>query len=143
MSKAIHPLAGALAMVTIATFWLSTAISELFASHAAIVAVKTAIPWGFMLLVPALAAAGGSGRVVAQGRRAGLVGAKLSTPRGRLCANPKCLQVSSEDDSFCTFCSANLRGAQLVCGQCSKPVDDGWKICANCGNQLIREEISA
>src|SRR5262249_3298439 len=54
-----------------------TALSELFASEAMVIAVKTAIPWGFLLLIPALAAAGGSGFALAKGRRAGLVGAKL------------------------------------------------------------------
>ncbi len=77
MPRIIHPLAGLVAMLTIATFWLSTAISELFASEAAVIAVKTAIPWGFILLVPALAATGGSGFFLSQGQRKGLVGAKL------------------------------------------------------------------
>lgn len=77
MTKIIHPVAGVLAILTIATFWLSTALSELFASEATVIAVKTAIPWGFLLLIPALAAAGGSGFALAKGRRAGLVGAKL------------------------------------------------------------------
>lgn len=76
MTKVIHPVAGAVALLTITTFWLSTALSELFASEAAVIAVKTAIPWGFLLLVPAMAAAGGSGFALARGRRAGLVGAK-------------------------------------------------------------------
>jgi len=65
-----------LAIFTIAIFWLSTALSELFASEATIIAVKTAIPWGFFLLIPALAAAGGSGFALAKGRRVGLVGVK-------------------------------------------------------------------
>jgi len=55
----IHPLAGAVAILTIATFWLSTALSELFCSQTTIIAVKTAIPWGFLLLVPAIALAAG------------------------------------------------------------------------------------
>lgn len=75
--RPVHPMAGALALLTIATFWLSTALSELFASEATVTAVKTAIPWGFLLLIPALAAAGGSGFVLAKGRRAGLVGLKF------------------------------------------------------------------
>ena len=76
MTKAIHPIAGAVALLTIATFWLSTVISELFAPDTTVVAVKTAIPWGFIVLIPALAAAGGSGFALAKGRRSGLVGAK-------------------------------------------------------------------
>lgn len=77
MTRIVHPVAGALALATIATFWLSTALSELFASPSAVVAVKTAIPWGFLVLVPALAATGGSGFALAAGRRAGLAGAKV------------------------------------------------------------------
>lgn len=53
MLKIVHPVAGLVALVTIATFWLSTAISELFGPEAAVVAVKTAIPWGFLILIPA------------------------------------------------------------------------------------------
>jgi hypothetical protein len=77
MIKIVHPIAGALAILTIATFWLSTALSELFGTQAVVTAVKTAIPWGFLLLIPSLAATGGSGFVLAKGRRAGLVGAKI------------------------------------------------------------------
>ena len=64
-------------MLTIAVFWSSTALSELFGSVETIVRVKSAIPWGFLLLIPALAAAGGSGVALAKGRRAGLIGRKL------------------------------------------------------------------
>ena len=59
MIKTIHPLAGTLALLTIGTFWLSTALAELFASEATVAIVKTAIPWGFLVLIPALMAAGG------------------------------------------------------------------------------------
>jgi len=76
MIRIVHHVAGAVALFTIATFWLSTAISELFLSEAAVIVVKTTIPWGFLVLIPALAAAGGSGFALAKGRRAGLVGAK-------------------------------------------------------------------
>lgn len=78
MTKMIHPVAGAVAMLTIATFWLSTALSELFASQAIVTSVKTGILWGFVVLIPALATAGGSGFALARGRpRSELVGAKV------------------------------------------------------------------
>ncbi|APX26181.1 MULTISPECIES: ferredoxin--NADP reductase [Salipiger] len=77
MLKIVHPVAGMIAILTISTFWLSTAISELFLSEAAIVAVKTTIPWGFLILIPALAATGGSGFAWSKGQRRGLVGTKL------------------------------------------------------------------
>lgn len=81
MIKIIHPIAGAVAILTIATFWLSTALTEMFGSQAAVTSVKTAIPWGFLLLIPALATAGGSGFALSKGARAGLVGAKLKRMR--------------------------------------------------------------
>jgi hypothetical protein len=77
MVKVIHPAAGALAILTIATFWLSTALTELFASPAIVAAVKTAIPWGFLLLIPALMAAGGTGFGLAEKRRGRVIGAKI------------------------------------------------------------------
>jgi hypothetical protein len=76
MLKTLHPLAGAVALATVATFWLATFLVELLGSPAAVAAVKTAIPWGFLLLIPALAATGGTGLTLAKGRRAGLIGAK-------------------------------------------------------------------
>ena len=76
MAKVVHPVAGMVALLTIASFWLSTALAELFASEATVVAIKTTIPWWFLLLVPMLAAAGGTGFALAKGRRTGLVGAK-------------------------------------------------------------------
>jgi len=77
MTKLIHPVAGTIATISIASFWLSTALTELFASHVVVTSVKTAIPWGFLLLIPALALAGGSGVILAKGRRGGLLGAKF------------------------------------------------------------------
>ena len=74
--KMIHPVAGALALFMIATCWLSTALTELFASQAIVTTVKTAIPWGFLVRIPALVAAGGSGFALAKGRRGGVIGAK-------------------------------------------------------------------
>jgi len=53
------------------------ALSELFASQAIVTMVKIAIPWGFLWLIPALMAAGGSGFALAKRRRAGLAQAKI------------------------------------------------------------------
>jgi hypothetical protein len=77
MIKTIHPVAGALALLTIATFWLSTALTEMFASQTIVTLVKTAIPWGFLLLIPALMAAGGSGFALASDRRGRVIDAKI------------------------------------------------------------------
>jgi hypothetical protein len=72
----IHAAAGVLAMLTIAVFWLSTVTSELFAPRALIVAVKSAIPWGFLLLIPALILTGATGFAAAKGRGGRVIEAK-------------------------------------------------------------------
>ena len=61
MLKRIHQFAGIIGFLTILTFWTSTVASELFGSVEMIAAVKQAIPWGFLILVPALAITGASG----------------------------------------------------------------------------------
>ena len=99
--KLIHPVAGALAIATIGRFWLSTVLSELFASHTAIAAVKSAIPWGFLLLIPALAATGGTGVSLAKGRRTGLIRVKFKrmpfiAGNGLLILIPSALYLASK-----------------------------------------------
>ncbi|MBK8439288.1 MAG: hypothetical protein IPL38_07140 [Rhodobacter sp.] len=76
MTKTIHPIAGGIALLMILTFWLSTALSELFANAAVVTTVKTLIPWGFLILIPALAAVGGSGFRLSKKRRGPLVSKK-------------------------------------------------------------------
>ncbi len=61
MLRRIHPVAGIIAFLTILTFWSSTVVAELFGSVETITFVKQAIPWGFLVLVPALAITGASG----------------------------------------------------------------------------------
>lgn len=60
MTKKAHFIAGLLATFTIATFFLSTILVELFGSHQAVATVKSliVIP-GLFVLVPAIMATGG------------------------------------------------------------------------------------
>ena len=76
MTKIAHRMAGGVALALILTFWLSTVFAEVFLDSQWVIAVKTAIPYGFLLLIPALAATGGSGFRLAGGRRTGLIGTK-------------------------------------------------------------------
>src|SRR3982750_3586820 len=75
-TRVLHPIAGAVALLTTAIIWLSTLATHLFGSRAAVVAVETTIPWAFLLLVPALALALAFGSALAKGQKRGLVGAK-------------------------------------------------------------------
>jgi hypothetical protein len=59
-------LAGVLALLTILTFWAGTVLSETLGDSATVITVKTAIPWGFLILILALAATGGAGLALAR-----------------------------------------------------------------------------
>jgi hypothetical protein len=61
MIRSLHPIAGALGLACIATFWTTTVAVELFGGPAAILAVKTAILWGLLVLVPSMAIVGATG----------------------------------------------------------------------------------
>jgi hypothetical protein len=75
--KRAHLVAGLLAPLCIATFFLSTILTELFGSHEAVAQLKSLIVTpGLWILVPALAATGGSGVFLARSRRGRLVDGK-------------------------------------------------------------------
>jgi len=77
MPKRIHGLAGTLASLTIATFFLSTLLVELFGSNQTVAWLKSLIVMpGLFILVPAIAATGGSGLFLAKSRQGRLVDAK-------------------------------------------------------------------
>lgn len=81
MSKPLHGAAGALALVCIAGFWLSTLVSELFLATAQVVVVKNAILTAMWVLVPAMALTGASGFALARGRQGRLVAQKAARMR--------------------------------------------------------------
>ncbi len=160
MTKVIHPIAGVLAILTIATFWLSTALTELFASHAVVTTIKTTIPWGFLLLVPALAAAGGSGFVLSRGGRAGLVGAKLTrmpfiAANGILVLIPSALFLASKaragefDTSFYGVQAVELLAGATNLALLGLNMRDGLKLtgrlrrAADTTTQLVGRDIVA
>ena len=77
MLRKVHFIAGLLATFTIATFFLSTVIVELFGSHEAVAILKSLIVMpGLFILVPAIAATGGSGFALSKSRQGRLVDSK-------------------------------------------------------------------
>lgn len=76
MKPIIHAIAGTTAMFLLAGFWTSTLVSEVFFDSAAVAAVKHAIVYGLFLLVPFMAATGGSGFALGKTRKGGLVDQK-------------------------------------------------------------------
>ena len=81
MKPVFHALAGTTAMLIIASFWTSTLVSELFMDYAAVAAVKLGIVYGLFLLVPCLAATGGSGFVLGKSRTERLLDQKKKRMR--------------------------------------------------------------
>ena len=77
MKKIVHPFAGGIALAVILAFWTATMLSELSGSLEAVTRVKTLVPYGFIILIPALAAAGGTGITLSRGAKAGLARTKL------------------------------------------------------------------
>lgn len=77
MKPVVHAIAGTTAMLAIATFWVSTLVSELWLDAAAIAAVKHSIVvYGLVVLVLAMAATGGSGFALVKARTGRLLALK-------------------------------------------------------------------
>lgn len=76
MKSKLHGIFGVVALLCIASFWLLTVVSELFLDQAAVTAVKNAVLTGMWLLIPSMAATGGSGFSLAKGRGGRLVNVK-------------------------------------------------------------------
>lgn len=72
MKTKIHAFAGALALITLITFWSSTLLVEFFGTYEQIAQVKTGILYGLLLLIPAMMVTGGSGFNLA-GKRKGKI----------------------------------------------------------------------
>jgi hypothetical protein len=70
-------MAGILAPLCLVTFFVSTVLTELFGSHAAVAQLKSLIVTpGLWIMIPAMAAAGGSGMFLGKSRKGRLVDAK-------------------------------------------------------------------
>lgn len=76
MKSNLHGFFGSIALLCIAAFWSSTVVSEVFLDHASVVAVKNAVLTGMWVLIPAMAATGGSGFTLAHTRSGRLVDIK-------------------------------------------------------------------
>ncbi|MCE1236845.1 MAG: hypothetical protein LWW93_10860 [Hyphomicrobiales bacterium] len=79
--RSIHAAAGFVGLATIAVFMTSTVAVEAMGDPATIAVAKRAIAWGLLLLIPALAAAGGSGFRLSGGAKAGAAAVKAKRMR--------------------------------------------------------------
>jgi hypothetical protein len=77
MPQRAHLIAGILAPLCLVVFFLSTVLTELFGSHASVAQLKALIVTpGLWIMIPAIAAAGGSGMFLGRSRSGRLVAAK-------------------------------------------------------------------
>ncbi len=82
MKSTLHAFFGSVALLCIISFWVSTVVSELFLDQASVTAVKNAILTAMWVLIPAMAATGGSGFSLAGTRRGRLVNIKGRRMKG-------------------------------------------------------------
>ena len=73
MKTVVHAIAGILAFLMIASFWISTLVSEIFLSYQAIELVKLSILYAMWILIPALMITGASGFFMAKNRSSRLL----------------------------------------------------------------------
>jgi hypothetical protein len=74
----IHGFAGGLAILTIATFWTSSFVSEIFLTEAAVIEVKRSIVYyGLVPFVLLMAITGGSGNFLTKNRQSKIVQSKM------------------------------------------------------------------
>ena len=77
MPKIAHRIAGILALLCIATFFLSSLLVEAFGAHATMAQLKSLIVTpGLWILIPAVVAAGASGTFLSKSRKGRLLEAK-------------------------------------------------------------------
>ncbi|QND67236.1 hypothetical protein HB777_27125 [Mesorhizobium loti] len=76
MKTRIHAAAGAIALITVSAFWLSTAAVELLGDAAAITIVKNCVLAGMAVLIPAMIIAGASGFSLGKGWKSPVVARK-------------------------------------------------------------------
>jgi len=81
MKTKIHAAAGAVALITVSAFWLSTATVELLGDTAAIIAVKNYVLAGMAVLIPAMIIAGASGFSLGKGWKSPVVARKARRMR--------------------------------------------------------------
>ncbi|WP_407117401.1 hypothetical protein [Bradyrhizobium sp. LMG 9283] len=114
MAKILHPMAGATALVMIATLWISTVLTEVLASHASVTVIKTAIPWASCYWSRRC---GDRRFFLAKEGRAGLIDAKIKrmpfvAGNGILVLIPAALFLASNRVRLDVLCSAD---AQTAC----------------------------
>ncbi|WP_437286182.1 hypothetical protein [Sorangium sp. So ce406] len=76
MKRTVHGIAGTLALCLVSTFFISTMLAELSGNAEVIVTVKRGILYGLALLIPSIAAAGGTGNFLARSRGGRIVDGK-------------------------------------------------------------------
>ncbi|MCI4661418.1 MAG: hypothetical protein MRY63_06290 [Neomegalonema sp.] len=122
----LHKITGASALLLISAFWSASVISEALGGIEDVRWVKQSIAYGLLLLIPLMAATGGTGQALIGTNRArapgGLVGAKMQRMRiaaliGVVCLVPSALFLAwkAQGGAFDTAFYA-VQTVELVAG---------------------------
>ena len=76
MKPVVHAISGVTAMLIIASFWISTLVSEVLLDYADVAIVKHAIAYGLFVLMPFMAVTGISGFALGKARFGNLLDRK-------------------------------------------------------------------
>ncbi|WP_422040029.1 hypothetical protein [Roseibium sp.] len=144
MKKRVHAIAGGIGFLMVFLFWTSTVISEVFASHESVAAVKGLILVGMLVLVPAMAIVGSSGMAMGRRRKDALTQAKkkrmpIIALNGLLVLVPVAwvlAQKAAADEFDGTFYV--LQGVELIAGAANLAmmglnIRDGLKLTGKLG----------
>ena len=140
MPKRAHLVAGVIATLCIATFFVSTVLVELLGSHETVAWLKSLIVMpGLFILVPAIAITGGSGLFVSKSRRGRLVDAKKKrmpfiAANGLLVLVPCAIVLNrwsaagSFDSSFCVMQAIELLAGAVNLSLMGMNIRDGVRL---------------
>jgi hypothetical protein len=140
MLKILHLIAGLVALLTIATFFIATIIVELWGSHQMIAAVKSFIVMpGLFILIPAIALTGGTGFALSKSRQGKLVTVKkrrmpFIAMNGLLILLPAALYLNhlaalgTFDTLFYTIQTVELLGGAINLTLMSLNIRDGLRL---------------
>ena len=139
MKSRAHAIFGGIALLCIFCFWTSTLISELFLPQGSVVTVKGVILQAMWILIPAMAATGGSGFALAKNRSGRLVESKkkrmpLIALNGLLVLLPSAFYLHSKaqagafDTSFYVIQAVELTAGATNLWLLSKNMYDGLKL---------------
>lgn len=140
MLKQVHFAAGLLSILTIATFFVATVLSEIFGTAATIASVKSLVVMpGLFILVPAIAVTGASGFQLSKSRQ----GRLITTKKKRMPLDPPLasgrVQSRIQIEVFLVLQGVLAGSATSIKDEVPTPA----RYCARNRNEVVRAQQTA